>query len=171
MITENNEEQMILHANSDEESEDCQEETTENVTMIHTDGETDTEDCEEEVSDIVDTEEIIVQDISVASIQPPTVDDTESDVDILRYMTDGCGCKQNNGRPCSTLFTGEQLQESRLEANELSRGELDLVILGKLAAILRVDKARPQQCRAHFLHGRQRVCKKKHFCSCMALGR
>ena len=85
MMTEKNSEQTILHANSDEESKDCQEETTENVSMIHTAEESNTEDCEEEVSDIVDTEEIIEQAISVASIQPPIVDDAESDTTIPRF--------------------------------------------------------------------------------------
>ena len=59
MMTENNSEQTIVHANSDEESQDRQEETTENVSVIHTAGESDTKDCEEELSDIVDTEEVI----------------------------------------------------------------------------------------------------------------
>ena len=158
MMTENNSEQTILHANSDEESQDCQEDTTENGSMIHTAEESDTEDCEEEVSDIVDTEEIIEQAISVASIQPPIVDAAESDTTIPRFMTDGCVCEHNNGQPCSNLFTAEQLQESQLECKELSRDKLDLVILGKLVAFLRVDKARPQQ-RAHFLHEGQKVCK------------
>ena len=160
MMAENKSEQTIVHANSDEESQDGQEDTTKNVSVIDTAEESDTEDCEDEVSDIVDTKEVIEQAISVASIQPPTVDDAESDMTIPRFMTDGCGCKHNDGQPCSNLFTAEQLQGSRLEANELSRDELDLVILGKLAAFLRVDKARPQQHRAHFLHGGQKVCKK-----------
>ena len=62
------------------------------------------------------------------------------------------------GKNCSTLFDAEQLQKNRFEANELSRGELDMIILGKLAAFSRLDSTR--QHHAHFLHGGQRVCKK-----------
>ena len=48
----------------------------------------------------------------------------------------GCGCKRDGGKPCSAAFSREQFEYSRMQCAELSRAELDMAILGQLAALL-----------------------------------
>ena len=134
----------------DNRTEDCEEEITDTV-MPADDSASGSED---EVADIVKTEEVIQQAISVASLQPSTIQ--ADDMDIQQFLRDGCGCKLNDGQNCSTLINAEQLQKNRFEANELSRGELDNS--GEISSISRLDST--WQHHAHFLHGGQRVCKK-----------
>ena len=86
-------------------------------------------------------------------------DELEHDVQVRSFLAAGCGCHFNKGQPCSTNFSAEQVETCQLEANELSRRELDLVILGKLAAMCRSDeKLQPYTV---FLHGGNRVCRKR----------
>ena len=123
----------------------------------HDDGDSDSK----EVPDIVDTDEVIEEALSVARGQSMTSsvdDEIEHDVQVRSFLAAGCGCHFNKGQPCSTNFGTEQVETCRLEANELSRGELDLVILGKLAATCRLDDTQRQY--SVFLHGGHRICQK-----------
>lgn len=45
-----------------------------------------------------------------------------------------CGCKENSGKPCSEVFPQEELTNARLHHLELSRDELDHVILAQIRA-------------------------------------
>ena len=130
---------------------------TEDDKVGHDDGDSDSE----EVPDIVDTDEVIEEALSVARGQSMTSsvdDEIEHDVQVRSFLAAGCGCHFNKGQPCSTNFGTEQVETCRLEANELSRGELDLVILGKLAATCRLDDTQRQY--SVFLHGGHRICQK-----------
>ena len=131
----------------------------------HTDDETDED--SESLHDIVDVDRIVQEamslaadehDITLLPASESEFEDAETDPRIQGFLSSGCGCRLNDGRPCSNLFDTEKLETCRLEANELSRGELDLVIMGKLAALSRSDR----DLRKHtgFLHGGKRVCKK-----------
>ena len=80
------------------------------------------EQSDEEITDIIDTDEIIQETLSAASIQPPTfLAENTPDLAIKSFLRDGCGYKLNDGRPCSMRFTYEQMMESRLETDDLTR--------------------------------------------------
>ena len=49
-----------------------------------------------------------------------------------------CHCKHNDGQPCKTLFTEEQMSDFRLEHASLDSNELDMILLGKIAAWIHV---------------------------------
>ncbi|MCG8626936.1 MAG: hypothetical protein MJE68_33670, partial [Proteobacteria bacterium] len=51
-------------------------------------------------------------------------------------MEKGCRCKRNKGKPCSSLFSRDHYDSMRMQCRELSRDELDLVLLGQIAALL-----------------------------------
>ena len=62
---------------------------------------------------------------------------TDTDPKLTAFLEEGCGCKRNSGKPCYTSFSWEQYEASRMRCAELSRSELDLVILGQIAALLK----------------------------------
>ena len=61
----------------------------------------------------------------------------DTDPKLTAFLEEGCGCKRNGGKPCYTSFSREQYETSRMQCAELSRTELDLVILGQIAALLK----------------------------------
>ena len=68
-----------------------------------------------------------------------TLTNTQTDADpkLTAFLEEGCGCKRNGGKPCYTSFSREQYEASWMQCAELSRSELDLVILGQIAALLK----------------------------------
>jgi len=52
-----------------------------------------------------------------------------SDNALAMFLAKGCGCKKACGRPCYTLFTKEHYQETRWQCAELTRNELDMVLM------------------------------------------
>ena len=91
---------------------------------------------------------------------------------IERFLSDGCGCNLVSGSNCSTLFTAESLESYRRDCSELTRAELDMTLLGQLAAFtncsaLTAHSSRDwhpsvsrQRSYSLFWHGGRRVCKK-----------
>ena len=60
----------------------------------------------------------------------------EEEARIARYVACGCSCKHGpNKSPCHKLFTAAQYREMRDKCRELTRDELDLVIMGQLRAL------------------------------------
>ena len=53
---------------------------------------------------------------------------------IFQFLEDGCGCNKLKPEPCCQLFDQQSLEEIRSRALELSSTELDLVVLGQIAA-------------------------------------
>ena len=149
--------QTPVHEDNSQGGVNCDPQSQEEV-PIHDnqDGESDSE----EVPDIVNVDEVVEEALSVTRVQTSTVDinNFEYDIQIQSFLTATCGCQLNGGQPCSTHFSCEQVKTFRLEANELSNGELDLVIMGKLSALSRSDES--QQRHTMFLHGGHRVCQK-----------
>ena len=91
---------------------------------------------------------------------------------IQRFLIDGCGCGLANGCICTTLFTAESLESYRRECRELTLVELDMTLLGQLAAFTNssaltahssrdwlpsVSRQRPYSV---FWHAGRRVCNK-----------
>ena len=58
---------------------------------------------------------------------------------IAWFLTSGCSCKLLDGIPCSTQFTALMLQEARDECRQLTREQLDMVVMGKLHALCHRD--------------------------------
>ena len=58
---------------------------------------------------------------------------------IARFLTSGCSCKLLDGIPCSTQFTALMLQEARDECRQLTREQLDMVVMGQLHALCHRD--------------------------------
>ena len=58
----------------------------------------------------------------------------EEEEAIIQFLEDGCGCNKFNGEPCCQLFHQQSLEEIRSRMLELSSTELDLVVLGQIAA-------------------------------------
>ena len=56
---------------------------------------------------------------------------------LTAFLEEGCGCKWNGHKPCYTSFSREQYEVSRMQCAELSRAELDLIILGQIAGLLK----------------------------------
>ena len=59
---------------------------------------------------------------------------------IARFVAHGCTCKHGKGKtPCHTHFTASQYRHQRDECRELTRDELDLVVIGQLQALTKRD--------------------------------
>ena len=61
----------------------------------------------------------------------------DPDPKLTAFLEEGYGCKRNGGNSCSTSFSREHYEISRMQCAELSKAELDLVILGQIAALLK----------------------------------
>ena len=57
---------------------------------------------------------------------------------VARFIAKGCGCVKS----CLAQFTTEQIIDSRIDCMELTREELDLVILGELHASMNTSETR-----------------------------
>ena len=58
---------------------------------------------------------------------------------IAGFLTSGCSCKLLDDIPCSTQFTALMLQEARDECRQLTREQLDTVLMGELHALCHRD--------------------------------
>ncbi len=65
------------------------------------------------------------------------LDQTEHDR-IQTFLDGGCGCSGHNSIVCSERFSPNDVLEFRSDCSEMTRAELDLVILGKLSASMSV---------------------------------
>lgn len=64
------------------------------------------------------------------AILPPIPESEQEDVDVQGFK---CCCKYNDGHPCSTRFTQEELQLIRCCFLEMTREELDIAVMAKLS--------------------------------------
>lgn len=64
----------------------------------------------------------------------PTESEEQENQLVVQYMAKGCGCLLNNGQQCSSQFTTEYVLDVRASCLELTRNELDMVLLGQLMA-------------------------------------
>ena len=91
----------------------------------------------------------------------------DQDPDLSAFLEKGCGCKRSKGKPCYSLFSRDHYESMRMQCRELSRDELDLVILGQIAALLAhtsntiAPKPLPRQRSSMaFYHGGVQICRK-----------
>ena len=52
---------------------------------------------------------------------------------VSQFMTSGCGCTKAKGKPCCEHFSQEYVTSMR-QSSELTHTELDMTILGQIAA-------------------------------------
>ena len=97
---------------------------------------------------------------------------------IARLAQGGCSCKHFDGGPCCKLFSVSHYQEVRDQCRELTRSELDLVVMGQLLALTHsghMTQAKKHIQKEHtrsftyFKHGGHTICI-KIFCFCTQLG-
>ena len=60
----------------------------------------------------------------------------QDDTTIGKCLESSCGCTLRNNGACSTAFTLEYLRKMRQDCNQFTRKELDLILLGQIAACL-----------------------------------
>ena len=112
---------VVVHQSSDEAPQNEADEDDDLCGLVNTD---------EYVQEALDRARIH-SDIAIELL--PT--DIKEDKVVSDFMSIGCGCKKGiGGKPCSTQFSQEYLVSTRQSCAELSRSELDLVILGELFA-------------------------------------
>ena len=97
---------------------------------------------------------------------------------IARFAQDGCSCKHFDGGPCCKLFSVSHYQEVRDQCRELTRSELDLVVMGQLLALTHsghmtqakkhIQKERTRSF-TYFKHGGHTICIKT-FCFLHTIG-
>ena len=75
---------------------------------------------------------------------------------IARFLAGGCSCKLHDGTPCCTQFTASMLQEARAECRQLSREQLDMVVMGQLRALCQRDSLTQRSKARNF--ERKRTC-------------
>jgi len=94
---------------------------------------------------------------------------------VVKFMSDGCGCALGaKGGPCSKQFSNDTVLFNLNNCLELSSGELDLVILPSIQAVIpvprqerthlhKISRATPKDCpKIHFLN--QLLKTFAHFC-------
>lgn len=108
----------------------------------------------------------------VLEVQPNTLHlEREESASVQRFLTNGCGCDLADG-PCSSTFSVESVESYRGQCSELTRTELDMVILGQLSAFTNTSSltlhstkhrhgpTNRQRSYMPFWHGGRRVCRK-----------
>ena len=82
---------------------------------------------------------------------------------VKRFLRDGCGCSRGvKGGPCCQQFSEKLVLSNVNNCLELTRVELDLVILGNIQAVAKIDfigKERKERSRCSFLFQNIPICK------------
>ena len=81
--------------------------------------------------------------------------DREEEKKIEHFFTTGCGCKLN----CHQMLGKEIIEKRRNSCAELTKQELDLIILGQLAAFEKERTPQSSRVRSSFHVSGSRVCK------------
>ena len=79
-------------------------------------------------------------------------DDSSTDEEkgrIACFLSEGCKCQLNHGRPCSALFTASQVMVARDECQRLTQDQLDVMIMGQLRALCQLDSLTQVQDQEH----------------------
>ena len=71
---------------------------------------------------------------SVPSQTDPLLNEIPDSGEVNAFLAAGCGCSRAGGQPCSALFSKEHYEDVRLSCRELSRNELDMIVMGQIMA-------------------------------------
>ena len=58
--------------------------------------------------------------------------------DIENFVSNTCGCKKNNGGPCSAIFA-DKFYSVRAQCADLDKQSLDCVLLGQMMALMNMS--------------------------------
>ena len=124
----------------------------------------------DEASDVVCNGGLDIGDLAVEHDET----DDEEQRRIVRVLAGGCSCKLLDGRPCSSQFSTSMLQRARDECRQLTREQLDMVVMGQLRALCQSNpmtqksKARYSERKRSALHiaFRAIVYVGTHLCFC-----
>ena len=58
---------------------------------------------------------------------------------VARFLAGGCKCKLNDGNSCYLLFTSSQISSVRDDCRQLTKDQLDMVVMGQLRALCQRD--------------------------------
>ena len=87
------------------------------------------------------------------------------------FIENTCGCRLDNGSPCSSLFSLDEYVSHRSQASLLNHNELDLVIIGSVMCLVNTHPNRKsgkhkttkrKRSFTTFLHNGQHVCQKTY---------
>ena len=84
-----------------------------------------------------ETSQPLVVNTDAATISSPDAESVEAEESlcIQSFLTTTCGCSVHDGRPCSANFSIDHYLDVRGQCKELTRGELDMALLGQLSAL------------------------------------
>ena len=125
------------------------------------------------------TSQLSVQEASDVTIDSSMEDFNEKE-SVERFVSMTCGCKYGpKGSPCSSSLTKATIHKCRADNLELSRDELDLVILAQIRASRSMPDSHPTLRKSHhtkttnrsmteyYIHGLQ-ICRKTMFLHCLS---
>ena len=119
-----------------------------------------------------ETSQPLVVNTDAATISSPDAESVEAEESlcIQSFLTTTCGCSVHDGRPCSANFSIDHYLDVRGQCKELTRGELDMALLGHLTftsshtcrtTTYRHPSSAPRQhSYTTFMHGGVKVCRK-----------
>ena len=90
-------------------------------------------------------------DDSIIAIGIPT-DALEHEA-VSHFMTSGCGCTKTKGNPCCEHFSQEYVTSRRQSCAELTHTELDMAILGQIAACSNISSRVSTGMLSIYCHG------------------
>lgn len=102
-----------------------------------------------EAEDFDDVEErvheVMTQVVSGSGERDVRIEERQMDVDertaVTAFIQSTCGCKKGLGsKPCVSQFSADHLQSVRASCFELTRSELDMVVMGQLMAGMNDEK-------------------------------
>ena len=142
---------------------------------MHTDE--DMEGAEAEQDDFEDVEERVheVMTLVTSGGAGVALDERQVDIDerstVSALIDSTCGCKKGLGsQPCSSQFSADHLLSVRASCSELTRSELDMVVMGQLMSEMNddtttnpVSRHRPkerQRAVCSFQHQGKHICEK-----------
>ena len=77
---------------------------------------------------------------------PPQTDPLPDSEEVDAFLAVGCGWSRAGGQPCPALFSKEHYEDVRQSCQELSRNELDMIVMGQIMAGID-DTPQVQHCR------------------------
>lgn len=77
---------------------------------------------------------------------------------IEEFVRNSCGCKNDNGGPCSNVFSADKIGLVRAQCSELDKPSLDYVLLGQVMAFTKTSSQ---------LHGMRHVPKERRIVTSM----
>ena len=85
------------------------------------------------------------------------MDDIEEERKVKEYAQNGCTCLQGGSGPCCRMFSESHYQEYRSYCFEMSKGELDMLIIGQISCLTNTS-----DLTRHSTHHRHKLAERQH---------